>query len=165
VKKSKNNTNEEKKPRVVCLEEYHNYRYHKKDFITNTMLDRLGQELIEWAYATDSEKGIKIKQFLALKGIHDKTWNDWCTKYPSLREAHDYAKMILGNRREEGAITKKWDVGVFNFMQPMYDEDHMKMLKDREDLKKSADELEGSAKIVIMERFASVEEVPVKKED
>ncbi len=155
---------QEKKPKVVLLEEYKNYRYHKKDFLTNTMLEKLGHDLIDWAYETNSEDGIKIQQFLAIKGISEKNWFDWCAKYEPLKEAAAFARMIIGNRRESGMMTRKYADGPTNFMMPLYDSSYREMLELKAKLASKNDE-DGGTKVVVIEKYAEVPEVPRRNEE
>ena len=158
----KNRKEIEKKPKVVCLAEYFNFRSFKKEFITNTMLDRLAQELI--AYVEGNEEVLKIKDFLAFKGIPEKVWGDWIVKYEILREAHNHAKMILGNRRERGILTRKLVEGSTAFMMPMYDEDWGVMLKRKADLANKVDET-GGRQVVVMTVIPNDPSVPSLKKD
>lgn len=162
VSNKQNIGEKEKKPKVVMLDEYFNFMTFKKDFITNTMMERLAQELVEWASTNDD--AIKIKQFCALKGISEKKWHDWYTRYDVLREAHDHAKTIIGNRREAGAMTRKYADGPTTFMLPMYDSDWGEMMERRAKLA-SKDDDSGGTKVVVMEKYAEVAEVPRRKGD
>jgi hypothetical protein len=129
--------------------------------MTNTMLERLGQELI--AFVLDEERAaLKIKDFLQHKGIHIQTWQNWYTKHETLRRYHDHAKMILGNRREHGMLHKKLDSASAAFMQPMYDDDWADMQKRKADLNAQKDG-DGKGQFVVhMIQAETTAIVPVK---
>lgn len=141
----------EKKPKVVMRDEYKNLNTFENDFITDKMMIKLGKELVDWAKANDD--AIKIKQFLADKGISEKKWHDWYTKYDDLREAHDQAKMIIGNRREHGLVTRKYADGPTSFMMPHYDKDWRDEQEHKANLNKKDGEMGGATKIVVMENY------------
>src|SRR5215475_3187714 len=86
------------KQKVTLIDEWHNWGTHKKDFMTNLMLERLCQKLVDWA--RDDEEAIKIKEFVAKEGIPERTWDTWHDRYECVKEAVRQAKVHLGNRRE-----------------------------------------------------------------
>lgn len=111
----------ESKPKCVLLDEFDNFKTGEKDILTTLSAPRICRELIQWAF-TDPE-AIKVKQFLAEKGICDRTWNRWCQKHEDIGKAHHFAKMIIGNRREHGMITRKYEPSQTAKNMWMYDDD------------------------------------------
>lgn len=161
--KSKNNTKTTTTPKIVCRDEYRNFKLGMT-FITNKMMDDLGKELVEWA--EHNPDALKLKQFYGQKGIGEKKFNEWCTKFPDLAEHRDQAKMHIGNRREVGALRRELDTGMVIWMMPQYDQDWDDQLVRRESLKNKDGEKGGETKIVCVgfEKFPDCPEVkPVKK--
>ena len=64
-------------------------------------------------------------------------------KYTAWLEFMDYAKMVVGARRERGAILKEYDSGMIKATMPNYDPEYRKLeewraqIKSTEDAKKS----------------------------
>lgn len=161
--KKKNNTKTTTTQKVVCVDEYEDLNLFEKTFITNKRLEELGRELVTWARTNPD--ALKLKQFYDLCGVGEKKFNEWCTKYPFLAEKRDHARMILGNRREIGALHRELDVGMVVRMMPKYDQDWDDMLVRIESLKSKDGGSGGDAKIICvgLEKFADCPEVkPLK---
>lgn len=151
---SRNSTAErEEKQKIVMGEEYFNYRSFKKDFMTNKMMEFLAKELTE--YVEGNDEVIKINQFLAFKGISERTWHRWYTKYDFLEEAKEHAKTILGNRREAGLISRKFEPTSTAKMMVIYDKDWIEANR----INKKEEESSGT-KVVVLERYPEVASVP-----
>lgn len=137
--------------KIVCLDEYKNYRTNKKDFITNKMMDALADEYRAWADCND--EALLIQQFLALKGIHEKTFNTWIHKYEVLSDAHEYVLMILATRRELGLMHRRYEVSSTTFMMPHYSKDWRRREQEREETKRKNEEKGPGTVTVVMEQY------------
>jgi hypothetical protein len=151
------------KQKVKLVDEWHNYGTHKKDFMTNTKLERTCERLIDWA--RDTPDAINIKEFVAKEGISEKTWNTWRDRYDYVQEAIRQAKMHIGLRREKWLIGLKHNSGALMHMQPFYDNDYREMLELRENLKQKRHDEDGGTKFIIMEKYPESDQVPKKKEN
>jgi hypothetical protein len=162
--KNKNNTKTTTTPKTVCLDEYKNFKLGNT-FITNTMMEQLGKDLVAWA--ENDPNALKLKSFYEREGIGEKKFNEWCTKFPDLAEYRAHAKMIIGNRREIGALRRELDGrGVYEMM-PHYDQDWDDALARKESLKNRDGEGSGDTKIICvgLDKFPDCPEVkPLKKE-
>lgn len=159
--KPQSNVEEKKKRKCRLLEEYYNYTLLDKTILTNSTLDRFAQDIVQWASA--NEDAIKINQFLALKGVAYSTWGEWCSKYPILQEAHDHAKLIIGNRREIGLMTRKFEANSTSMMMPLYDVDWKKIVEWKTNLNKK-EEPETGTKYIFVEKIPDSPLVPKKKD-
>ena len=162
IENSHSNPKEPSSQKVALIDEYHNFLSFKKEILTTSTLDRICQELIEWV--CKEEEAIKINQFLALKGIPYGTWHNWMEKSEKLKEYVAHAKMIIGNRRELGAITRKFDSGNTIFMMPAYDVDWEKMLRLRAEIAEKKENSKGPGWVII-EKAANTDMVPVKESE
>lgn len=153
---------ESTKQKPTMLEEWENDNTFEKEIFTTSTLDRYCLEITDWA--KQDENAIKIQQWLALKGISYDRWNDWCGKYPKLQRAHNMAKMHIGNRREHGAITRKFDSGNTMYMMPAYDAQWEQMLRLRAEIAEKKDNQKAPGWVII-EKTASTDIVPVKEEN
>lgn len=150
------------KQKVKLVDEWHNWRTHKKDFMTNTKLERLCESLVDWA--RDTPEAINIKEFLAKEGIAEKTWATWRDRYDCVRNAVNEAKVHIGLRREKWLVGLKHNTTALMHMQPFYDNDYREMLELRENLKQKRHDEDGGTKFIIMEKFPESDKVPKKKE-
>ena len=155
------NPTEKKRQKVACFDEYYSYKTKKKEFITTSQLDKICDDLVDWV--TREEEALKIKQFIALKGIPYGTWHNWIEKSEKLKMAVEQAKMIIGNRREVGAITRKFDSGNTMFMMPHYDHDWEQMLRLRAEISEKKDGSKGPG-WVVLEKMPETELVKRKEE-
>lgn len=162
VASTHSNPKDTTKQKPTMLEEWENDNTFEKEIFTTSTLDRYCKEIVEWARVT--EDAIKIQQWLALKGISYDKWNDWCGKYPKLQRAHNSAKMHIGNRRELGAITRKFDSGNTMFMMPAYDPQWENMLRLRAEIAEKKDNQKAPGWVII-EKAATTDMVPIKEED
>lgn len=112
------------------------------DFITfkqkpvdkNTIL-LLGQEFIKWA----EKKGIKVSQFWKKKGISRQTLSLWRKRHPEFDELYIYGKELIGDRREEGGMYKKYSEKMVMYRMHDYDSEwaasdqhHAKLRKEED---------------------------------
>jgi hypothetical protein len=154
------NTAKPKEPKVVQLDEWLNFNTYEKGILTTLSIERLARELVEWART--NPEAIKINQFLEERGIHIRSWNRWCTKYEVLRDARDHAKMILGNRREHGVMTRKYEPTSTNFMMLNYDDDWVDTMKLKTGLTNKDGDSGGGPQIVVIEKYPDSPMVPTR---
>ena len=162
VESSPLNPKEKKGQKIACIDEYYSYKSKKKEILTTTSLERICDELVEWA--TKEDDAIKINQFLALKGIPYGTWHNWIEKNEILRNAVAHAKMIIGNRREYGAMTRKFEAGNTMYVMSLYDPDWEKMLRLRAEIADKKEDNKGVI-FVAVPAIPNTEVVPVKEDD
>jgi len=112
---------EDRESRVsVWLEDYLDCFTFKMKPVTDMFIERISEELIQWAL--NDPNAIKLTQFFNAKRIPYLTWNRW-VKYEKFATAKDLALSILGDKREHGGLTKKYDASMVQFMMPKYDQD------------------------------------------
>lgn len=69
-------------------------------------LKDLGDELIAWAKDRSQKNRVSLEHFYEEKDICERAFRRWCEKNPYLAECRRHAKLIMGNRLEEGLIHK-----------------------------------------------------------
>lgn len=151
---------QQEKAKIELLEEYYNYNTWSLIPISKSTLERLRENAIKWAIFDD--KALKIKQFLILNGITQSTWDRWRNKHTEIQEAHEIMLMAIGNRREEGLLTRKFDNGSTMFTMPHYDDDWKKLCEWRAKLAQKENAVSGS-QIVVIEKAPSSPLVPERK--
>jgi len=111
-------------------------------------LDEIATELTTWV-ESDSN-AYKLSQFYLTKGINRATWNEWCHKSPLLMEASNYAKEVIGNRRELGGLNNDLNPGIVSYTMGFYDQDWKEESVRRAALKEgSRSEASNSFTIVV----------------
>lgn len=141
------------------LEEYLDCFHLKYKPVTEMFLERISKELVLWSRT--EEKAYKVSQFFSQKNIGYHTYMSWVKKYPLFESAFNLAKTIIGDRRESGALERKFDAGTVINMMPYYDPEWKEMTKFRTELKAQANENANTGtQFVVMEKFT----LPDKKE-
>ena len=122
--------------------------------ITESYLRDIALEVIRWAEENDN--ALKLVPFYRSKGISSHTLRKWLDQYPFLKEAHEEAILIIGDRREIGAIKKMYAENSIHFMMPKYDPDWKEMTQWRAELKSKADAV-ATANAILTAREIDVE--------
>lgn len=148
--------------KIEVLEEYYNYDSMKLIPITNATLRRLIENGIKWAREVDD--AIKLSQFQDKNGIAKRSWQRWREAYKWFDEGTEQILTILGNKRELGLITRKYEPGSIIFMMPHYDDDWGNMCKWRASLKPKEVESKASETFVVIEKYPESSLVPEKKD-
>lgn len=141
------------------LEDYLDCFQLKYKPVTEAFITRISQEMITWA-KTD-EKAYKISQFFTPKHIGYDTYMGWVKRHEEFAHAYNLAKIIIGDRRESGALERKFDATTVAQMMPFYDNDWKLISEWRNKLRTEVKAAENSGtKIVVLDRFASSDIVP-----
>lgn len=132
-------------------DEYFNLLLFQKVPVTDIYISRVAQDLIEWVRKDTS---IVFNGFLNEMGIGCDAYYAWKERSEDLSHAHAFAMRVLAERREAGAIRKKFDSGLVSYTMPHYDKKWKELVEWREGLKaiKREQQQEG-AKIVVIEKF------------
>ncbi len=147
-----------------------NYRFldEYKDLFTKRLvpapiefIELLTKQIINWAY--NDKKALFLDQFWFSKGIPTATFRDWRKRFPELDEACQEAKLMIGMRRETGAINRKFEPGMIRAVQPMYRPEWKELIEWNSNLKQKADEKTQNNTIQwVLEKFPDSNIVPKK---
>ena len=148
--------------KIVYLDEWKNFTTHEKNLLTTGTAERLARELVAWARG--DENALKVSQFLEMNGISRRTWNRWVQKYEVFSDAYDYALMCIGNRREVGVMTRKFDSQSTSFMMLHYDEDWREAMSMKAKLS-SPEGLSTGQKFVVLEKYPDSPMVPTRRSE
>lgn len=97
---------------------------------------RFVMTLLEWSSKDDS---LEITDFALEMKMHRSMLYRWIATYPDIKEAFDFAKLMIASRRKKGALTRKFDKDVVFKDLHKYDPEwheinkyHSEMRKDEE---------------------------------
>jgi len=130
--------------------------------VTDEWIEQLAKDLVKWS--TEDDEAFKLTQYYRSRGIGSDDMKRWCERSPKLKKAHTVALQALGDRREIGALKKKYDPGMTRTMMPRYDKDWKKIEEWRSTLRAKETAAGGGTKFVIMNDFPNSDKVPVKEE-
>lgn len=127
AKKPHNNIEPEVKPQNTYYDDSYLDTYSFKRVHTNPEFkDRLASELVEWA--VNNKEAFKLSQFYIKKRIFSDDLYRWMRDHEGLRAAHHTALRALGDRREIGALKKKYEPSIvkqtLHHYDPEYKQDH-----------------------------------------
>lgn len=145
------------------MEDYLDCFTFKMQPVTEAFIERIAADLVHWAKT--NPEAIKLSQFYAEKYILDETFRSWCNKYPTLKAARSIAKTFLGNRRESGGLTRKYDPGMVTLSMPNYDTEWKDLAEWKADIaSKTHEGASGNAVYnITIPSFGSSGIVPDKK--
>jgi len=119
---------------------------------------------LEWvSWASDNEDALTMTQYLNLKRLHQKTIDRWALRCPELTQAHEMVLQIIGDRRERGAITRKFDAAVVLKSMAMYNAKWREIEEWRATMSAKVAAAGGGIQVVELERYADSPLVPHKK--
>ena len=115
----KPNTPTKRRKSIQSREFFHDiYTYQQKP-MSIPGLQKMGAGLIKWAL--EDPKALKIKPFFRNLGIATNDVSRWRKKYPAFDMAYRTALEAIGDRREIGAIEKKYDSSLICRTMVQYD--------------------------------------------
>lgn len=152
----------ETKAKIELLDEYYNFNTFRLMPVSQSTLERLRDNAIKWA--VEDKDALKIKQFLILNGITPATWTRWKDKYPEIKEAHEIMLTAIGNRREVGLITRKFEPGSTMKSMVIYDEDWKNIGEWWANLGQK-EGISGGQQIVVIEKVPGSPLVPERKDE
>lgn len=130
--------------------------------MTDIGLRRLGKDLTQWALNDDD--ALTIRQFFNERGIGEHSVQLWQEKSPEFKAACKLAMSAIGTRREIGGIKKKFDSNFVSSSMAHYLKEYKALAEWRAALRQK-EEAKNETKVVVIERYPSTPEVPVKQEN
>jgi hypothetical protein len=135
--------------KVYVIDEIHDVETGLAKPILNTYIPRLARDYYQWA---NMDTSLVLRSFIMEKKICFDRFYAWMDKFPELRYAHEYARLAVGIRREEGSLKKKLEKDTVLKSMPMYDAEWKAIEKWRASLRIEESSV-GGTKIVIMPEF------------
>jgi len=148
VKKSKKSSKttksstKKKKSATKVIDQYRDIFTFRMRPVSEAFLERLAKDMVDWAYNDDN--ALKITTFYISKGISATTMNRWYKRNEILKLAHDIALMIIGDRREIGAIKNKYNTSLVMSQMAKYDSSWWELEKKRAQLRADTKKQEES---------------------
>lgn len=156
VKEKKNHENilPELESDVVLYEDYFNIHTFKMHPTTKNFIINQAIKLREWSL---TDEALRITDFIDQQGYAPKMFYEWCKKNSLLQDAYEFALRRIGSRREGGAMTRRFAESTVHRTLGYYDA--IWKQETRELAKLKEDHAQNETKVVVIERFPSVEPV------
>lgn len=120
----------------------------------------LATQLEDFAVNTDA---IKITEFLTEKRISYQVFYNCAERHPELARAIQFAKIVIGDRRERRGLEGKYNANMVMSTMAIYDPEYKNHYEWKVKLAKENKE-QSETKIVVIEKYPESPMVPQKKE-
>ena len=149
------------KKRGHVFDTYYDLFFFKQKPIPYAFLERLAEQLIAWS---QKDTSLRIESFYMDGGICERDYYRFLERCEELREAHEVAIRRIAVRRDQGALTKKFDASWAARTQAAFDSEYRKARQFEASLQK--DNEDKVQRVVVLEKMPNVEEVkPIKKDE
>jgi len=123
----------DRKPPIRIIDEYFDMFHFKQVPVSEGFIDRLFSDLVKEAY--NDKEMLTLEDFYLKRGLSPDSYYKWVKKYPQAQRAHDVALLAIGNRRERGGLTRKYDSGLVSQSMAHYSKRWKQGIEWRESLK------------------------------
>jgi hypothetical protein len=119
-------------------------------------------EWVDWVQNTPT--ALVRNAYFNIKGIHKATVDRWMVRCPQVKEASEFVKQLLSERREMGVLKGKMPEGWVSKYQALYDPEFKELEQWRNSMKEKIAGSTATIQVVELERYPDSPLVPVKKE-
>lgn len=152
ITQTDNNSTEKKAP-VKIVDFYTDLFFMKEKPVSEAFIERLATDMVEWA---KKDRSLRITQFYNEMGIPSRYFYEWMKHYPKLALAHEYAMSMIADRRDIGAIEKKYDGSYIEKSFGMYDPAYRSFMEWKSKLAKQ-EQAQGNVQVII-QKFPELEQ-------
>lgn len=142
------------------FDEYFDLKDRENCIMSSTGAEGFARRMIEWSEKDDS---LMFTQFLRMNGMNESTFLRLARKFPVLAEAQEYTLSALGDRRELGALNRKYDGHTAGRVMAYYSKPWRWVEEWRSELRKANDDQSEQRITVVFEAFPSSDLVPERK--
>lgn len=148
INHSKKNAKNKQNMKVLRTfdEEYLDMFTMKPKPIHKDYLHHMAVELVECA---KNKQIYSINGYAVLKGIRSQELLQFAQRYPFLKEAIDYARMVCALHREEGALKNELNAAWVAKTQPLHDPEFKKLEEWRASLRNQDDKEKTKIEVII----------------
>lgn len=143
---------------IKAHEEYFDWNEFRTKPMSERFIVKLGHEFVHWC---KNSKSIIAGQFFSEKGIDHRTYYRWMDRCPEFEKAYRHGLSILGNKREVGAIEKRYSEKMVMHRMHAYDPEWKDSDKYQASLRNNESN-SNEPKIVVIEKFRDKEDEPIK---
>jgi hypothetical protein len=152
-------------------EDYFDMCIWKRTPINIEGIERKAEVLVKWALTYP--QAYTLKQWLNENGIDGGTLKRWKERSPVFATAYNFAREIVGTKREIGALTKKLSESMVMGSMPIYSDDWRELAEWKNDLAikakvagavaaREATIQQEAPKVVIIERYGPMEQEKIE---
>ncbi len=145
------------KSEMTFYDQYKTSKFCNAKVVSEDWLEDLGAKLLDYAYHADGSTG--FVNFIAELGIPYVTFHAYITKYPSLKEDYEQAKLMLGERLQANALRRKFDAALAKYILYNYLPEYKEIQQFLAKMRDLGDVEEAKAKIVLIENLAEATKV------
>lgn len=116
--------------------EYMNVSTMTKQLASELWAERMAKKMIDWVKG--NQEALTLTEFYISVGILSQDFCELARKYPLLGKAQEYVRMVIGDRRERGMLSRKLDPGATAYTMPNYLPEWKKIVEWRASLRQSS---------------------------
>ena len=120
------------------LDQYDNFYTNSTHPVSQAIIDKIACELIDHVKTTDGY--LRHEWFFIDRNMDPRTARKWADKYEMFGRTYRIAKLIMGIRREDGALKKKLDAGIVTLTMPSYDEEWKELMEWRNKMRQESEQ-------------------------
>lgn len=147
-----NNISPKSRRKIMSFDFYKDIKSYQEKPISVAAIEKLSEDLIEWAM--NDMDALKIKPFLRARGIGSNDVKRWRKKFPKFDRAYAETLEAIGDRREIGAIKKLYDCAFIARSMVHYDKQWKESEEWRANLKNQEQENKPTTFIIQMPDFS-----------
>jgi len=147
------------KEKTKIVDFYTDMLFFKEKPVSEAFIERLAQQMVDWSKQDDS---LRITQFFNKCGIPNSMLYKWMDRFPVFKAAHEFTMSALADRRDIGALTRKYDGNYIEKSMGMYDPEYRKFMEWRASLADKNKDAQGTL-VVQMLPAPQTETVPIRR--
>jgi hypothetical protein len=145
------------KKKSLYLGDYYCMKELQPKPVTDELLELIAHKLVQWV---EDEEEISLGKFKRKLGMGDSDYARWLDRSDTLRSAHEWAKMVLGDRREEQACRKQLDAGMIKHTLYQYSDSYKQAAEFHSKLSRRESEgVSSGTTFVVLPKIESDEQV------
>lgn len=133
----------------LIWEEYLNLKTNQMAPSTSQVIEQYGIKFYLWT--KENKSALRMHEFCSEHGISRRTILRWRDKYPIFNQYYEEGMLNLADRREVGAINRKYDSNIITKSMAFYDPEWKEAEEWRAKISDGGNDT--GTKIVVIEKF------------
>lgn len=134
---------------AIAWEEYLDLKTNQMAPATNQVVEQYGLKFYLWS--KENKTALRSHEFCAMQGISRNTLMRWRDKNPVFKQYYEEGLLNLADRREIGAINRKYDATIITKSMAFYDPEWKEAEEWRAKISDGGNDT--GTKIVVIEKF------------
>jgi hypothetical protein len=138
----------------IVFEEYVDMLTMRKKPVSDAYLEKFAIDMLNWAKTSNA---LVFGNYFHDCGVSYATFRRWKERSPKLAEVYEHVCEIIGARREEGGLKRKYDSSMVMKSMPIYSYDWKKLEIERDERRKPKENVGTGNITVVLEDYSKKE--------